>query len=197
MQRVEHIQCVGTCGRVVMACDSRSDLVGSAKTGVFSWALPAGVRIPSANHHVYLREKERLASCFWLASGHIEIQALAPPRARIDVAQYTLSPSPQNEKEIVVLARAGRSTAAGIPDFRTPETGLYVSLLSSLSAPGSEQSCRPRKTSSSCLSPGRTLTVLRACACASAVPDLVNSGSRPSEADDRAPCHVVAGGRAS
>ncbi|EKD14982.1 hypothetical protein MBM_06743 [Drepanopeziza brunnea f. sp. 'multigermtubi' MB_m1] len=50
-----------------------------------------------------------------------------------------LFPSPQNEKKkTVVLAGAGLSTAAGIPDSRTPGAGLYVSLLSSPSAPGSE-----------------------------------------------------------
>lgn len=51
-----------------------------------------------------------------------------PPRALVtleDVAAYISNP---HCKRIVVLTGAGISTAAGIPDFRSPHTGLYAHL---------------------------------------------------------------------
>ena len=49
-----------------------------------------------------------------------------PPKPLSDIVDYILSDGPP--KKIVVLTGAGVSTASGIPDFRSPETGLYANL---------------------------------------------------------------------
>lgn len=46
-------------------------------------------------------------------------------RSLSGLAEYIKSPSC---KKIVVMTGAGISTSAGIPDFRSPETGLYANL---------------------------------------------------------------------
>ncbi|KAG6291014.1 hypothetical protein E4U46_001411 [Claviceps purpurea] len=53
------------------------------------------------------------------------------------VAAYVKSGSNHNPKQIVVLAGAGISTSAGIPDFRSPGTGIY-SHLARLNLPDAE-----------------------------------------------------------
>ncbi|KAG5960473.1 hypothetical protein E4U58_004655 [Claviceps cyperi] len=53
------------------------------------------------------------------------------------VAAYVKSGSIHNPKQIVVLAGAGISTSAGIPDFRSPGTGIY-SHLARLNLPDAE-----------------------------------------------------------
>lgn len=64
-----------------------------------------------------------LASLNLLASSPAKSSHIAAPDLE-SVAAYIREKQPR----IVVMAGAGVSTAAGIPDFRTPGTGLYDNL---------------------------------------------------------------------
>ncbi|KAJ6611407.1 DHS-like NAD/FAD-binding domain-containing protein [Mycena sp. CBHHK59/15] len=53
---------------------------------------------------------------------------MAPPKVKQDVPTLAKYISSDRCKNIVLMLGAGVSTSAGIPDFRSPETGLYANL---------------------------------------------------------------------
>jgi NAD-dependent SIR2 family protein deacetylase len=63
-----------------------------------------------------------------LAAELVPKSALPPVRANVDPAIKTLAELLRTRSKVIVMCGAGISVSAGIPDFRSPGTGLYSQL---------------------------------------------------------------------